>query len=117
MLNVHVENTCSKYLRGGGSQVKGSEILMNPTSSWGHVGTIFRSWAFFGALAAFVVSRGRFLDVLERSGLDFERSREAPGRLQGGNVPVAGPPTPFGQRPRELLSCVLIFGGLCGPLF
>ena len=48
---------------------------------WGHVGSIFRSWAPFAALAAFVAFRARFLDVLARSGHDFERSHEGPGKV------------------------------------
>ena len=48
---------------------------------WSHVGTTFRSWALFSQLPAFYVSRGCFFGVLARSGLDFERFREVPGRV------------------------------------
>ena len=55
--------------------------------SWAHVGTIFRSWAPFAALAVFVAFRGRFVDAVARSRLDFERSRDS-GESFGSSGPL-----------------------------
>ena len=98
-------NTCLNYLRGGASQAKGSKIFKTWRPCWGHVGACWHrfsllgaSWASFSSLAAFVVALGRFLCVLGRSGLDFGRVRDAPGR-------ILKPPRPYFDRFLDAFAC------------
>ena len=67
---------CTKYLLGvtlGGGPHKpptqSSQALGEPC--WHYFSLLGASWAHFASLAAFVAPLGRFLCVLERSGLDF----------------------------------------------
>ena len=48
---------------------------------WHYFSLLGASWAHFASLAAFVAALGRFLCVLERSGLDFGGFQESPGRV------------------------------------
>ena len=82
--NIHVENTCSKYLRGGqpSQRIKDPDPFSNfVTPCWHYFWLLGACWASSVLLVALFIDCWRFLRILDRSGLNFGWIMESPGRV------------------------------------
>ena len=67
--------------RGGGDEPKSRSKLAMLGPCWHYFSLLGVSWACFVALAAFVVTPGRFFGILGRSRLDFGGFRVGLGKV------------------------------------